>query len=49
MLEHEIHILKQVNHAHIIHLQEVYNTSKVRTAAPSVLNEANEEAQQLCV
>uniref|UniRef100_H2V5R4 Serine/threonine kinase 33 n=1 Tax=Takifugu rubripes TaxID=31033 RepID=H2V5R4_TAKRU len=29
MLEHEINILKQVNHAHIIHLQEVYNTSKM--------------------
>lgn len=33
MLEHEINILKQVNHAHVIHLQEVYNTSKVSTAA----------------
>lgn len=38
MLEHEIRILKQVNHAHVIHLQEVYNTSKVNTAALCVLN-----------
>lgn len=38
MLEHEINILRQVNHAHIIHLQEVYNTSKVNTAALYVLN-----------
>uniref|UniRef100_A0A3Q3XAD1 non-specific serine/threonine protein kinase n=1 Tax=Mola mola TaxID=94237 RepID=A0A3Q3XAD1_MOLML len=29
MLEHEINILKQVNHAHIIHLQEVYITAKM--------------------
>ncbi|XP_068174455.1 serine/threonine-protein kinase 33 isoform X2 [Antennarius striatus] len=29
MLEHEINILAQVNHAHIIHLQEVYCTSKM--------------------
>lgn len=49
MVEHEIHILRQVNHAHIIHLHEVYNTSKVSTAALYVLNEANEEAQPPCV
>lgn len=29
MLGHEINILRQVNHAHIIHLQEVYDTAKV--------------------
>lgn len=38
MLEHEINILKQVNHAHIIHLQEVYNTSKVSTTALYAIN-----------
>ncbi|XP_034385449.1 serine/threonine-protein kinase 33 isoform X2 [Cyclopterus lumpus] len=27
MMGHEINILKQVNHAHIIHLQEVYHTA----------------------
>lgn len=32
MLEQEITILKQVNHAHIIHLQEVYDTAKVSAA-----------------
>ncbi|XP_029318421.1 serine/threonine-protein kinase 33 [Cottoperca gobio] len=29
MLWQEINILKQVNHAHIIHLQEVYHTAKI--------------------
>ncbi|KAK1891424.1 Serine/threonine-protein kinase 33 [Dissostichus eleginoides] len=29
MLGHEINILKQVNHLHIIHLQEVYHTAKM--------------------
>ncbi|XP_076584898.1 serine/threonine-protein kinase 33 isoform X1 [Chaetodon auriga] len=29
MLGHEINILRQVNHAHIIHLQEVYDTAKM--------------------
>ncbi|XP_051236138.1 serine/threonine-protein kinase 33 isoform X1 [Dicentrarchus labrax] len=29
MLGHEINILKQVNHAHIIHLHEVYETAKM--------------------
>nr|XP_046244106.1 serine/threonine-protein kinase 33 isoform X2 [Scatophagus argus] len=29
MLEHEINILRQVNHAHIIHLHEVYSTPKM--------------------
>ncbi|XP_071344660.1 serine/threonine-protein kinase 33 isoform X2 [Trachinotus anak] len=29
MLEHEINILKQVNHAHIIHLKEVYDTPRI--------------------
>ncbi|XP_068586722.1 serine/threonine-protein kinase 33 isoform X2 [Cebidichthys violaceus] len=29
MLGNEIHLLKQVNHAHIIHLQEVYHTAKM--------------------
>ncbi|XP_054473820.1 serine/threonine-protein kinase 33 isoform X2 [Anoplopoma fimbria] len=29
MLGHEINILKQVNHAHIIHLHEVYHTAKM--------------------
>ncbi|KAK9542804.1 hypothetical protein VZT92_000635 [Zoarces viviparus] len=29
MLGHEINILKQMNHAHIIHLQEVYHTAKM--------------------
>ncbi|XP_034536156.1 serine/threonine-protein kinase 33 isoform X2 [Notolabrus celidotus] len=29
MLENEINILKQVNHAHIIHLKEVYITAKM--------------------
>ncbi|CAF99648.1 unnamed protein product, partial [Tetraodon nigroviridis] len=29
MVEHEIDILRHVNHAHIIHLQEVYHTSKM--------------------
>lgn len=38
MLEHEINILKQVNHAHIIHLQEVYETSKVSSAVYYVKN-----------
>lgn len=32
MLELEINILKQVNHAHIIRLQEVYHTTKVSIA-----------------
>lgn len=32
MLEQEITILKQVNHTHIIHLQEVYDTAKVSAA-----------------
>lgn len=38
MLEHEINILKQVNHAHIIHLQEVYDTAKVSIAVRCVTN-----------
>ncbi|KAK5874012.1 hypothetical protein PBY51_018999 [Eleginops maclovinus] len=29
MLGHEINILKQVNHPHVIHLQEVYHTAKM--------------------
>ncbi|XP_070688144.1 serine/threonine-protein kinase 33 [Pempheris klunzingeri] len=29
MLGHEINILRQVNHAHIIHLREVYDTAKM--------------------
>ncbi|XP_049419297.1 serine/threonine-protein kinase 33 isoform X2 [Epinephelus fuscoguttatus] len=29
MLEQELNILKEVNHAHIIHLQEVYHTAKM--------------------
>ncbi|XP_044059222.1 serine/threonine-protein kinase 33 isoform X2 [Siniperca chuatsi] len=29
MLGHEINILKQVNHAHIIHLEEVYDTARM--------------------
>ena len=32
MLGQEINILRQVNHAHIIHLQEVYDTPKVSIA-----------------
>lgn len=38
MLGHEINILKQVNHAHIIHLQEVYDTAKVSIANLEVTN-----------
>lgn len=33
MLEQEITILKQVNHANIIHLQQVYDTTRVSAAA----------------
>lgn len=32
MLEQEITILKQVNHANIIHLQQVYDTTRVSAA-----------------
>lgn len=38
MLEQEIQILKQVNHAHIIRLKEAYETAKVSLV---VLQEAN--------
>lgn len=50
MLEQEITILKQVNHAHIIHLQEVYDTSKVSAAFRRVpqLNKAQFADGFLC-
>lgn len=30
LLEREVNILKQVNHKHIIHLEEVFETPEVR-------------------
>lgn len=40
MLAHEIEILKQMNHAHIIHLQEVYETPRVSITVLQVTNDA---------
>lgn len=37
LLEREVSILKRVNHAHIIHLEEVFETQKVRDAFLEVM------------
>lgn len=44
MLEQEITILKQVNHTNIIHLQQVYDTTRVSAAAAAATPHAKSDA-----
>lgn len=45
LLEREVSILKRVNHAHIIHLEEVFETPKVRVV---VLIKSNTKLSREC-